>query len=167
MGYLFGHKKERNTDKWYNMDEPWKSFAKLKKSDTQKSHTVWFHLREMSKASQVALVVKNLPANAEGARHVDLVPELRWSPGVGNGNPLKYFCLENSRERSLVGYSSWSRKLKSATVHGVTKCQTQLSAWTTTRVCVIHFNITYTNHQITLQMHFTDSALYNSFPSFQ
>ena len=65
----------------------------------------------MSKASQVALVVKNLLANAGGARHVNSVPGLRRSPGVGNGNPLQYFYLENSRERSLVGYSSWSRKL--------------------------------------------------------
>ena len=103
MEYLFGHKKEWNTDKWYNVDEPWKPFVKLKKSDTQKSHIVWFHFCEMSKASQVALVVKNLPANAEGARYVDLVPELRRAPGVGNGNPLQYFCLENSREEEPGG----------------------------------------------------------------
>ena len=102
MEYWFGHKKEWNTDKWYNMDEPWKPFAKLKKSDTQKSHIVWFHFCEMSKASQVAIVVKNLPANAEGARYVDLVPELR-APGVGNGNLLQYFCLENSREEEPGG----------------------------------------------------------------
>ena len=56
----------------------------------------------MSKASQVAIVVKNLPANAEGARYVDLVPELR-APGVGNGNPLQYFRLENSREEEPGG----------------------------------------------------------------
>ena len=56
----------------------------------------------MSKASQVAIVVKNLPANAEGARYVDLVPELR-APGVGNGNLLQYFCLENSREEEPGG----------------------------------------------------------------
>ena len=48
-------------------------------------------------------MVKNLPANAEGARYVDLVPELRRAPGVGNGNPLQYFCLENSREEEPGG----------------------------------------------------------------
>ena len=77
MEYWFGHKKEWNTDKWYNMDEPWKPFAKLKKSDTQKSHIVWFHFCEMSKASQVAIVVKNLPANAEGASLVNKLSEYK------------------------------------------------------------------------------------------
>ena len=28
-----------------------------------------------------------------------LIPESRRSPGVGNGNPLQYFCLENSMDR--------------------------------------------------------------------
>ena len=33
------------------------------------------------------------------------------SPGEGNGNPLQYFCLENSMDgRSLVGYSPWGHK---------------------------------------------------------
>ena len=31
-------------------------------------------------------------------------------PGGGNGNPLLYSCLENSMERSLVGYSPWGLK---------------------------------------------------------
>ena len=35
----------------------------------------------------------------------------------GNGNPLQYFCLENSVDRG-----SWQ-----ATVHGVANSQTQLS----------------------------------------
>ena len=39
------------------------------------------------------------------------------SPGVGNGNPLQYFCLENSVDRG-----AWR-----ATVHGVTKSLTRLS----------------------------------------
>ena len=38
-------------------------------------------------------------------------------PGVGNGNPLQYSCLENPTDRG-----AWQ-----ATVHGVTKSQTQLS----------------------------------------
>ena len=37
-------------------------------------------------ASQVALVVKNLPANAGSARDGGLIPGSGRSPGVGNGN---------------------------------------------------------------------------------
>ena len=44
-------------------------------------------------------VVKKLPANAGDARDMDLIPELGRSPGGGNGNPLQYSCLENSRDR--------------------------------------------------------------------
>ena len=44
-------------------------------------------------------------------------PGLGRSPGEGNGNPLQYSCLENSMDRR-----GWQ-----ATVHGVTKSQTQLS----------------------------------------
>ena len=36
--------------------------------------------------------VKNLPVNE---RNVGLTPGLGRSPGGGNGNPLKYYCLEN------------------------------------------------------------------------
>jgi len=39
------------------------------------------------------------------------------SPGEGNGNPLQYSCLENPMDRGAC----W------ATVHGVSKSQTQLS----------------------------------------
>ena len=46
-------------------------------------------------------VVKNLPANAEDARENDLIPGLGRSPGVGNGNPLQYSCLENFMNREM------------------------------------------------------------------
>ena len=42
------------------------------------------------KASQVALVVKNLLTNAGDANLI---------PGEGNGNPLQYSCLENPMDR--------------------------------------------------------------------
>ena len=61
-----------------------------------------------------SLEVKNLPANAEGARNVGSVSGLGRSPGEGNGNPLQYSCLENSTDRR-----AWQ-----ATVHGVAKSQT-------------------------------------------
>ena len=65
-------------------------------------------------ASQVALVVKNLPTNAGDVRDVGSVPGLGRSPGEGNGNPLQYSCLENPMDRG-----GWQ-----AMVHGATKSQT-------------------------------------------
>ena len=57
-------------------------------------------------AFQVALVVKNPPANAGDARDVRLIPGSGRSLGGGHGNPLQYSCPENSHgQRSLVGYS--------------------------------------------------------------
>ena len=49
------------------------------------------------RASQVALVVKNLPAN-EG-RDAGLIPGLGRSPGGRHGDPLQYSCLENAMDR--------------------------------------------------------------------
>ena len=46
-------------------------------------------------ASQVALVVKNPPANAGDSREAGSILGLGRSPEVGNGNPLQYSCLEN------------------------------------------------------------------------
>ena len=68
-------------------------------------------------ASQVALVVKNLPANAGDVRDVGSIPRSGRFPGVGNGSPLQYSCLENPMDRG-----AWR-----AAVHGVTKSRTRLS----------------------------------------
>ena len=46
-------------------------------------------------ASQVVLVVKNLPVNAGDQRDVGSIPGLGRSPGGGHDNPLQYSCLEN------------------------------------------------------------------------
>ena len=60
-------------------------------------------------------VVKNLPVNARNTRDVDLIPGSGRSPGVGNGNPLQYSCLENPRDRgpwwaAVYGVAqSWAR----------------------------------------------------------
>ena len=59
-------------------------------------------------ASPVVQIVKNLPAVQE--TQVQSLSQGRC-PGVGNGNPLQYSCLENSMDRG-----AWQ-----ATVHGVTK----------------------------------------------
>ena len=46
-------------------------------------------------------VVKNLPANAGDTRHAGSIPESGRSPGVGNGTPFYYSCLENSMKRRV------------------------------------------------------------------
>jgi len=51
------------------------------------------------RASQVALVVKNPPANAGDIRDTGSIPGLGRSPGGGHGNPLQYSCLENLMDR--------------------------------------------------------------------
>ena len=66
-------------------------------------------------AFQVALVVKNPPANAGDAEDLGLIPEWRRSPGGRHGNPLLCSCLENPRDRG----DCW------ATVRWVAKSQTQ------------------------------------------
>jgi len=49
--------------------------------------------------SQVALVVKNPPANSGDVSDAGSIPRLGRSPEEGNGNPLQYSCLENSMDR--------------------------------------------------------------------
>ena len=44
-------------------------------------------------------MVKNPPANAGDARALGSIPGVGRSPGVGNGDPLQYSCLENSMDR--------------------------------------------------------------------
>ena len=73
-------------------------------------------IRILSGASQMVLVVKNMPANAGDARDMGLIPGSERFPGKGRGNPLQYFCLENLMDRG-----AWQ-----ATVHRVAKSRTQL-----------------------------------------
>ena len=65
-------------------------------------------------------VVKNPPANAEDTRDVGLITVHRRYPGIVNGNPLRYSCLENSMDRG-----AWK-----APVHGVAKSHRWLSTHT-------------------------------------
>ena len=67
-------------------------------------------------ASQVALVVKNLPASAGDVRDMGLIPGLGRSPEGGHGNPLQCSCLGSPMDRG-----AWQ-----ATVHGVTESRTRL-----------------------------------------
>ena len=47
----------------------------------------------------MALVVKNLPANAGDLRDAGSIPGSERSPGGGHGHPLQYSCLENPMDR--------------------------------------------------------------------
>ena len=51
-------------------------------------------------------MVKTLPTNSGDTGDVGLIPGLRRSSGVENGNLLQCACLKKSHgQRSLVGYS--------------------------------------------------------------
>ena len=80
------------------------------------------------RASEVALVIKNPPANAGDIRDVGLIPGSGRSPGGGHGNPPHYFCLENPMDTG-----AWQ-----ATVHRVAKSWTglkRLSMHACTQTC--------------------------------
>ena len=79
------------------------SFSSLNKE------TIWF----CSQGFPAALVVKNPPANAGDKKRRGFNPWLGRSPGIGNGNPLQYSCLE-----SLMDRAAWR-----ATDHRVAKSQ--------------------------------------------
>ena len=59
----------------------------------------------------------NVKVSACNARDSGSLPGLGRFPGEGNGNPFKYACLENSKDRGVW----W------AIVHGIAKSPTQLS----------------------------------------
>ena len=86
----------------------------LIKRDTHSEGSKEKLVRNYTGASQVALVVKNLPASAGDIRDTGSIPGLGRSPGGGHGNPLQYSCLENPMDRE-----AWR-----ATVHRVAKSQT-------------------------------------------
>ena len=71
--------------------------------------------------SQVALVVKNPPANAKDIRDLGSIPGSWRSPGGRHGNPLQYSCLENPVDRG-----AWQ-----AAVHRVAKSRAQMKTFTT------------------------------------
>ena len=66
---------------------------------------------ERSHVDQVALVVKNLPANAGDIRDAGSILGSGRSPGGRRGNPLQYSCLESPMDRGAW----WAR------VHWVTE----------------------------------------------
>ena len=77
-------------------------------------------LQNPTRASQVGLVVKNSPVNAEDIRDLGSIPGSGRSPKGGHGNSLQYSCLENPMDRG-----AWWAPME-PTVHWVAKSQTQL-----------------------------------------
>ena len=51
-------------------------------------------------------MVKNLPANAGGARDASFISESGRSPGGGSGNPFQYSCLGIPSTEELGGLQS-------------------------------------------------------------
>ena len=82
---------------------------------------------------QMAPVVKTMPGNGGDTRDASWILGLGRFSGVGYGIPLQYSCLENS-----MGSGAWR-----ATVHGITKNQTQQSTDTHThiRLNIIFFSL--------------------------
>ena len=73
-------------------------------------------VKRESEVAQVALVVKNPPANAGDIRDMGSIPGSGRSSRGEHNNPLQCFCLENPMDRG-----PWQ-----ATVHGMAKSQTRL-----------------------------------------
>ena len=71
-------------------------------------------------------------ANAGDARVAGSTPGSERSPGVGNGNPLQYSCLENSMDGSLAVYTPWSCKESDMTE--------RLNTWATNGAHVVSFH---------------------------
>ena len=67
-------------------------------------------------ASQVALVVKNLPDKVGDIRNAGSISGSERPSGGGHDNPLRYSCLENPKDRGACR----------AIVHRVTKSWTLL-----------------------------------------
>ena len=66
--------------------------------------------------SQVAIVIKNLPANAGDIKDEGSIPGLRRSPGGRHGNPLQYSCWR----------IQWTEEPGGLEFHWVAESQTRL-----------------------------------------
>ena len=74
----------------------------------------------------MALVVKNLPANAGDATDMGPFPGPGRCPRREQGNPLQHSCLENPTDRG-----AWQ-----ATVHGIAKSRTLLKQLSMHTICL-------------------------------
>ena len=98
------------------LDGPARQSHSWQKADTPLQHASLPIPKMSLRAFQVAVVVKNSPANTRDIKEMDLIPGSGRSSGRENRNQLQYSCLGNPKERG-----AWR-----ATVHGVTKSWTRL-----------------------------------------
>ena len=89
------------------------------------------HRQYATLTSQVAIMVKNLPANAEDIRDVGLVLGSGRSLGGGHSNPLQNSCLENLMDRE-----AWQ-----AVAYRVAKSWTRLK-WLSMQTCSLTLTLT-------------------------
>ena len=86
-------------------------------------------------ALQVALVVKNLPANAGDIRDTSLIPESGRSPAGGHGNQLQYPCLENPWQ-AVHSVANRKTQMKQHSIHAYTHTHTHTHIFDTHRLLV-------------------------------
>ena len=102
----------------------WEAFPFSRGSSQSRDRTLFLYCR---------WIITNwvhLPANAGDIKDTGSVLGLGRSPGGGHGNPHEYSCLENPMDRG-----AWR-----ATVHGITKSQTQLHRLTHTHTHTHSYN---------------------------
>ena len=102
-------------------------------------------------ASEVALVVKNLPASTGDIRDTSSVPGLGRSPGGGHNNPLQYSCLENPMDRR-----AWLAK-----VHATTKSRTQLN-WFSMHTCTPQCTFSNKDESVCISQKTNHEGLFNA-----
>ena len=92
-------------------------------------YIIYLHILNISKTAKMGfpcnLVGKESACSAGDTGDAGSVLESGQFPGEGNGNLLQYSCLRNPMDRG-----AWQ-----ATVHGVTKSQTQLK-WLSTSIYI-------------------------------
>ena len=99
--------------------------------------------------------VKHPPVNVGD---VGLILGLGRSPGVGNGNPLLYSCLEDPHgQRSLVGYSPGGGTESDTTEHALHSFQT--------RTLCISLGITVSTRSTLYTLNYLSASLTGIMPS--
>ena len=99
--------------RWFFYDP--KNVGNLISGSTAFSKRSFVHLEVLGSSGKVVknlALVKNPPANVGNPGDAGSIPGWGRSPGVGNGNPLQYSCLENPTEKpeGAGGYSPWACK---------------------------------------------------------
>ena len=83
----------------HNQKKKRKNKEKKKYTHTHNTNCELAYTHMDVRNSQVAMVVKNVPASAGDLRDTGPIPGWVRCPGRGHGNPLQYSCLENHMDR--------------------------------------------------------------------